>query len=215
MVSAIGLDDGREGGTGGRRGAGGGTVALREGGRRRQGEFGGGGGDDVWCEGVRDGDTGTGEERAKATRGPESGDDDDADGVQFCRVVQGRGESSDSQACEVVLPREEAGAREDTKKSAAAHDVASGECLVLEGSGQSPGEGRQNKSSSRAFEDGADANEQPRAMFGRGGASGVFGEVDPGVLAELPPEIQREIWMQQVRRLTTGRVCLLVAVGWF
>ncbi|CAN0156114.1 unnamed protein product [Pylaiella littoralis] len=35
------------------------------------------------------------------------------------------------------------------------------------------------------------------ALFGRGGASGVFGEVDPEVLAELPPEIQREIWMQQ------------------
>lgn len=46
--------------------------------------------------------------------------------------------------------------------------------------------------------EGAEGTEQ-RPMFGRGGSSGVFGEVDPGVLAELPPEIQREIWMQQVR----------------
>ncbi|CAM9551359.1 unnamed protein product, partial [Sphacelaria rigidula] len=34
-------------------------------------------------------------------------------------------------------------------------------------------------------------------LFGRGGSSGGFGDVDPDVLAQLPPEIQREVWMQQ------------------
>lgn len=37
-----------------------------------------------------------------------------------------------------------------------------------------------------------------RAMFESGGASGLLGKVDPDVLAELPVEIRREIWMQQV-----------------
>lgn len=46
---------------------------------------------------------------------------------------------------------------------------------------------------------GAEASSGHRPLFGRGGSSGVFGDVDPAVLAELPPDIQREIWMQQVR----------------
>ncbi|CAM9153003.1 unnamed protein product [Choristocarpus tenellus] len=36
-----------------------------------------------------------------------------------------------------------------------------------------------------------------RIVFGRGGEAGRFGEVDPEVLAALPVEIQREVWMQQ------------------
>ena len=211
VVPATGSDDDhRQGETGGGRGAGGGTVGLREKGGGGQGEFGssggGGGGcdDGVWCVGVRDRDTGTGEERAKATGGPEGSGDD---GVKFCRVIQGSTESSDPQACEVVLPKGGAGVREDAN---AAANAAGEECLVVDGCGQSHGEGRQGKRSSRVLEDAfsADANEQPRAKFGRGGASGVFGEVDPGVLAELPPEIQREIWMQQVR--LWERLCLAV-----
>ncbi|CAM9779927.1 unnamed protein product [Ectocarpus sp. 4 AP-2014] len=44
---------------------------------------------------------------------------------------------------------------------------------------------------------GAEASSGHRPLFGRGGSSGFFGDVDPAVLAELPPDIQREIWMQQ------------------
>lgn len=37
-----------------------------------------------------------------------------------------------------------------------------------------------------------------RAVFESGDASSLLGNVDPDVLAELPVEIRREIWMQQV-----------------
>ncbi|CAN0334295.1 unnamed protein product, partial [Laminaria digitata] len=40
-------------------------------------------------------------------------------------------------------------------------------------------------------------SERRAALFCGGGASGVFGDVDAEVLAALPPEIQREVWMQQ------------------
>lgn len=45
---------------------------------------------------------------------------------------------------------------------------------------------------------GDNSSEQRRLVFGKSGASRGFGEVDPKVLAQLPPEIQREVWMQQV-----------------
>lgn len=48
--------------------------------------------------------------------------------------------------------------------------------------------------------DASSSESDRQALFGGGGASGVFGDVDAEVLAALPPEIQREIWMQQVRR---------------
>lgn len=230
-VDAGGYDDGASGGGGRARrgisvdsrpgsgdrdgtlrdtgGAGREAVALREKGGQRQRERGGGDAD-VWCEGVRGRDIGKGEEEEeeeeteKATGGSE-GDD----GVQFCGVVQGRGESTDSPTCEVVLQREqqpeaEVRGEEDAKGVGAEAAAVAGvvEGLAAEESGRRPGEGQRSKTerSSRRSDDNAttDANEQPRALFGRGGASGVFGEVDPGVLAELPSEIQREIWMQQV-----------------
>eukprot|EP00752_Nemacystus_decipiens_P013908 g12345.t1 len=182
--SATGSDD-LEQDTRETRQAGAGT-ARRAGGGRPQGEFAGGVDADVRCEGVRNCDTGKGGDGEKPTGGPE-GDD----GVQFCGVLQGGGESSDSQACEVVVPTQNTGAAREANEAAS-------ECLVTGGGGQGPGEGRRSRSSSRGLEE-AEALAHPRAMFGRGGASGVFGEVDPGVLAELPPEIQREIWMQQGR----------------
>eukprot|EP00903_Cladosiphon_okamuranus_P020527 g18843.t2 len=204
--SGTAASDDRDGGTGGMQGAEGGTVAIKEGGgggevgggQRRREHGGGGSGDDdddVWCRGARDSDAaGNGEARDGATGEPEGGDD----GVQFCGVVQVGGESSDLQAFEGALLGE--WAREQREGRDAAGEAAGGEHLVVEeaSSGQqSPGEARQGRSSSRVFGDNADANGQPHAMFGRGGASGVFGDVDPGVLAELPLEIQREIWMQQ------------------
>lgn len=60
------------------------------------------------------------------------------------------------------------------------------------------GEREVNTSPMEANDDDGDDVEPRPLLFGKGGRSGVFGEVDPDVLAELPMEIQREVWMQQV-----------------
>lgn len=220
----------REGGTGWGRGADGDSAAPppEEGGECQPGDFSGGGGDsdaDVWCEGVRErdsdtrqgveeeGEGGQTEKKAAAGGGGGGGAGLEGDvGVEFCGVVDGRGESPNSQGCEVVVgtSREELDVevRGDTRTGEAAASVEEGLAVEDIRQGRSAGECQESSRSSsggRLERGDDDADGRPRAMFGKGGASGVFGEVDPAVLAELPPEIQREIWMQQVRRLRTGK----------
>lgn len=65
------------------------------------------------------------------------------------------------------------------------------------------------KTTDRVSEGENGGGESRQLLFGRGGASGGFGIVDPDVLSELPPDIQREVWMQQVRfACCRGRVFL-------
>ncbi|CAN0405367.1 unnamed protein product, partial [Ectocarpus fasciculatus] len=163
-----------------------------------------------------------GREREDGEGRPEEGDDDNA--VPLHLLVTPR-ESKASQICEGQGQRcrEEEAAAEPRWSVDDARMVAGREgrdpAGVKEGRDDGFGgrAGPEERLGSSAAADAADAaqgvgderfhgdggggaeatNNGHRPLFGRGGSSGVFGDVDPAVLAELPPDIQREIWMQQ------------------
>ena len=92
--------------------------------------------------------------------------------------------------------------REGWEESYGTNDAAGGGGVQREGA-EAWREAAAMEQDGRSERDGSGGEINRRALFGAGGASGVFGDVDADVLAALPPEIQREIWMQQVRRETT------------
>lgn len=92
----------------------------------------------------------------------------------------------------------------DGRAEANGYGVAYGGRLSEGGGGSSCGEDERERERQREAEAprvvvAAAAAAEPQRVFGNGGIGGGFGEVDPEVLRELPPDIQREIKMQQVR----------------